>query len=407
MPKRSLPSGLVRSRSFSLHPTDGQAEKFEQFAGVARLVYNLALEQRTNFWRQYLRSTGTHISYVTQDKEVTQLRAEIDWVAAVPTDVTSAALRDLHLAFAAFMSGKKGYPAFRSKEKTVSFRVRGRETPIRALNAKWSEIRLPKIGWVKFRCTRMIEVAKSVTVSRSGDQWRLCIACETASKPSAPKAAIGIDRGVANTLALSTGELAQLPGEIPRLVERRKRAQKALSRKVRRSKRYARQRERVRALAGRIAAVRNDWLHRQTRKISTSFNHVALEALRVTAMTASAKGTVEQPGRNVAQKRGLNRAILEQAWGIFARQLEYKVEERGGLLVYVNPAYTSQTCSACGVVDARSRESQAVFRCVACGHGEHADVGAAKEILRRSTACLDVEGARRRPAEASTKGVAA
>lgn len=108
-----------------------------------------------------------------------------------------------------------------------------------------------------------------------------------------------------------------------------------------------------------------------------------------------------------SQKRGLNRSILEQGWGQFERFLAYKLEASGGALIRVPAAYSSQTCQACGAVDHRNRESQAIFRCVHCGHEDHADINAAKEILRRSTSELLVEGARKRPGEARTTGVAA
>jgi len=93
-------------------------------------------------------------------------------------------------------------------------------------------------------------------------------------------------------------------------------------------------------------------------------------------MTRSARGTIEQPGRNVRAKAGLNRSILAGGWGVFVARLQDKAP---GRVEKVNPAYTSQTCAACGLVDARNRESQA-FRCVGCGHRAHADVNAARNI---------------------------
>jgi putative transposase len=100
-------------------------------------------------------------------------------------------------------------------------------------------------------------------------------------------------------------------------------------------------------------------------------------------MSASAKGTVENPGTNVAQKSGLNRAILDQCWGEIRRQLEYKSSWYGSTLFFVNPAYTSQECSNCNHIAAESRESQAMFCCVECGYEQHADVNAATVILER------------------------
>jgi putative transposase len=94
-------------------------------------------------------------------------------------------------------------------------------------------------------------------------------------------------------------------------------------------------------------------------------------------MTRSAKGTREDPGRRARQKAGLNRGILRSGWGLLARRLEQKAP---GRVEKVNPAFTSQRCSACGQVDPKSRESQAVFRCTACGYACHADVNAARNI---------------------------
>jgi putative transposase len=85
----------------------------------------------------------------------------------------------------------------------------------------------------------------------------------------------------------------------------------------------------------------------------------------------------------VRQKAGLNRGILDQAWGEFARQLEYKTAALGGAVVYVNAAYSSQECRMCGHVDKANRKTQASFLCTACGHAEHADTPAAKNVLKR------------------------
>jgi putative transposase len=141
-------------------------------------------------------------------------------------------------------------------------------------------------------------------------------------------------------------------------------------------------------------------LHKTSTDIARSFGTVVIEDLNVKNMTASARGTREQPGRMVRQKAGLNRAILEQGWTAFAHLLTYKLEERGGDLVTDDPAYTSQTCSACGATDKRSRKSQAVFKCFECGYRVHADLNAAINILRRgNTPSLPVEALDRGPAK--------
>lgn len=112
-------------------------------------------------------------------------------------------------------------------------------------------------------------------------------------------------------------------------------------------------------------------------------NHgmVVVEDLRVPNMTASAKGTVAEPGRKVRQKAGLNRAILAKGWGGFLVKLEHAARYHGPTVLKINPAFTSQTCNACGHLAPENRESQAVFRCVTCGHQANADVNAARNIL--------------------------
>jgi putative transposase len=380
---------IHRGYRFRLAPTPAQSEAFERFAGVCRLIYNLALEQRRDWWRQYKATEGRSISVASQCREVTALRAEYGWIAEVPTDATTYALRDLGTAFSNFFSGRAAYPRPRKKGCRDGFRIKGRETSIRPLNAKWAAVRVPKVGWVKMRLTRpMRGVIRNLQVTQSGGHWFAAFSCEwEQDDATAIGPGVGIDRGVARTLTLSTGEHIQAP-DTARLLALRKRAQRTLARRVRGSNRYAAQRRKVAAISSKMARVRTDWCHRASTDIANRFGAVAIEALKIKNMTASATGTVEQPGRGVAQKRGLNRSILEQCWGKFATLLDYKLAERGGHLISVPAHHTSQTCASCGVVDARSRENQAVFRCVHCGHEDNADVNAAKEILRRSTAWL-------------------
>ena len=378
-----------RGFKFRLHPTPDQAEVLGQWVGVTRLVYNLALEQRRDFWRQYRAAEGKSISLASQGRELTALRAEFDWVAAVPQMVLEAALNDLDKAYAAFFRGG-GYPTPRRLGAHDSARFRGRSVQVRRLNAKWAEAKLPKVGWVRFRQSRAVTGAlKTVTIARGATGWSVVFACDIGAAPTINALpGVGIDRGVANALSLSTGEHIRLP-DLTALEKRRRRAQRILARRKRGSERYTSQRRAVARIAGKIARVRAHALHVASTEIARRFGAVALEDLNVRAMTASARGTVEAPGRGVQQKAGLNRSILAQGWSIFAAQLDYKLEAAGGRLVYVPAAYTSQTCAECGVVDARSRKSQAAFECVACGHRDHADTNAARNIMRGSTAFVE------------------
>lgn len=119
---------------------------------------------------------------------------------------------------------------------------------------------------------------------------------------------------------------------------------------------------------------------------------VFVEDLNVRNMSRSAAGTLDEPGRNVRAKAGLNRSILDQGWGEFVRQLDYKLQWRGGWLVKVPAHHTSQTCSECGHVSPDNRPAQAVFHCRACGHAEHADINAAQNIRARGHRVLACGG---------------
>ena len=384
---------ILRGFRYKLEPTPEQGSLFRQFAGVCRLIYNLALEQRRDWYRHFERQTGKKLNYISQARELTALRSEYDWVAAVSQTCEQQALRDLDKAFSRFFKGAAGYPAPRKKGSHESFRFQGRELETKRLNAKWSAVRLPKIGWVKYRDTRALPSAPvNATVTCAANGWHIAFACEVEAKASAGTgASVGIDRGVANTLSFSTGERLSVPTSLAKVDKLKRRAQRTASRRLRGSKRRALSLQKVAKLSAQAARMRRDWHHRVALDIAQRFELVVLEDLRIKNMTASARGTAEAPGKNVAQKAGLNRSILSQGWGGFEAILAYKLEDRGGALICVNPAFTSQTCSECGVIDRESRESQAVFSCRHCGFRGHADNNAAVNILRRNTASMRME----------------
>jgi len=399
---------IHRGYRYKLKPTPTQEHLFAQFAGVCRLIYNLALEQRRDHWRSFKRQTGTNISYTGQARELTSLRAEHDWIAAVHVTPQQQALRDLDRAYQNWFNGISKYPSPRKKGRNDTFRFQGREVQTRKLNAKWSEVRLPKIGWVRYRDTRPLRgKLNNATISLAPNGWHISFALSIEhDAPANIAPAVGIDRGVANTLALSTGARISVPDSLAVLERRQRRAQRVLCRRKRGSKRYAKARARVSALSAKRARIRKDWHHRISLDLARRFGTVVLEDLNTRNMTASARGTLSEPGRNIRQKSGLNRAILNQGWHIFETLLSYKLTERGGELVKVAAHHTSQTCSACGAVDSRSRKNQASFVCVSCGHFENADTNAAKVILRRNTASMLVEDGYGPAGEARTIGAA-
>jgi putative transposase len=154
-----------------------------------------------------------------------------------------------------------------------------------------------------------------------------------------------------------------------------------LERKLACAKRGSNHRTRIKLAIARLRARetdrRTDWAEKASTDLARRFDLIRVEDLHIGAMTRSGKGTRENPGRNVRAKAGLNRGILRSGWGLLVRRLE---EKAPGRVEKVKPAFTSQRCSACGRVDGKSRKSQAVFRCTACGFACHADVNAARNI---------------------------
>jgi transposase len=188
---------------------------------------------------------------------------------------------------------------------------------------------------------------------------------------------VGVDRGVAVSAALSTGELLRVPGLT---VPERKRLRR-LERKLARGRRGSERRTQVRLAAARLRARETDrlkdWVEKTSTDLARRFDVIKVEDLKIRSMTRSAKGTRDHPGRNVRAKSGLNRSIMRSGWGRLVGRLENKAP---GRVEKIKPHHTSQRCSACGHVDGKSRESQAVFRCTACRYTCNADVNAARNI---------------------------
>lgn len=369
-----------RGYTYALRPTAEQVALFDQFAGVCRLVWNLALDQRLNHWRNFQATTGDNLNYVTQARELTKLRAEVDFVRAAPQQSQQRTLKALDEAFRRAWKELGGYPQFKRKGVNDAFSFVGRTVRVEKINRRWSRVKLPKIGWVKFRDTRPLQgdIAEAA-VTRTALGWQISIGCKLADDEGMVPGSVGIDRGVSVPLMLSDGTNYTMPPRVDIIGRRMRKARRIASRRKRGSVRHAKANRRVAKLAARQARIRKHWAHAATTDICRRYGTVVVERLRTKNMTASAAGTVDAPGRNVAQKRGLNRAILNVGW----HQIETMLAYKAGNLIKVNPAYSSQTCGSCGATDSRSRKNQASFVCTSCGHRDNADRNAAVVILNR------------------------
>ena len=393
---------IFRGYTYALRPTQEQEDMMAQFAGVCRLAWNLALEQRRNHWRNYQARTGNNLNYVTQARELTALRAEFDFVRAVHVTPMQRTLKALDEAYRRAWKGLGGYPRPKRKGVNEAFGFAGREIRVEKLSRRWARVKLPKIGWVKLRYNRAIEGSiREARVTRTALGWQISIGCMRDVALPDNGMTVGVDRGVAVPLMLSDGTPYMLPQEVDRHERLIRMAQGIASRRRRGSRRWVKAQKWAAGLKARQARARKHWAHEATTDITRRYGGVVVERLRTKNMTASARGTVDEPGRNVAQKRGLNRAILNVGWHRIQTMLAYKAAR----FVKVDPSYTSQTCASCGTVDGRSRESQAVFVCTACGHRDNADRNAAVNILNRGNT-PGVEPSRRAGDEARTVQVA-
>jgi len=256
-----------------------------------------------------------------------------------------------------------------------------------------SGVYLPKIGWVSFRFSKRTAKrkfegkVKNVTVRLESGRWFVSLQVEReVAEPVHlnPAAEIGVDLGIARFAALSDGSFFEGANAFKKYERKLVILQRRLANKVRFSANWKKAKARITTIHSRIANIRKDQLHKASATISKNHAVVVLEDLALTNMSASAKGTAEEPGTNVVAKSGLNRRILDQGWGEFRRQLGYKLAWNGGTLLLVDPRNTSRRCNACGHFGAENRKTQANFVCVKCGRASNADTNAAKNILGRA-----------------------
>jgi putative transposase len=365
---------------YRLLPTPAQEAVLRDHCAHARFVWNLAVEQQSH-WRPGRKGAP---GYLEQCRQLTAARGEHPWLAAGSQTVQQQALRDFTQAMAAFFDPENPArrPSWRKAERDEGFRIvgHGRQWNVRRVSRNVGQVWVPKVGWTRFRWSRAIPPGvKSyrVRLDRAG-RWHIAFAAIPDPLPAPGNGeTVGIDRGVTASAALSNGELLCVPG----LPGSKRTRLLRLERKLARARRGSNHRRRVRRAIARLKAretdKRRDWAEKTSTRLAREFDVIRVENLNISNMTRSAKGTSDEPGRNVRAKAGLNREILRSAWGLLVRRLEDKAN---GRVEKIKPAYTSQRCSACGHVDGKSRKSQARFVCTACGFACNADVNAARNI---------------------------
>ena len=260
-----------------------------------------------------------------------------------------------------------------------------------------NRVKLPNgVGFVKFRKSQdIIGTIKNITISKKSGHWYVSFGTERelAQNPIHPStSAVGIDLGITKLIATSDGQTIKPKNSFEINQEKLAKLQRQLSKKVKFSENWKKHNRKIQKLHHHIANIRHDYLHKITTSISKNHAMIACEDLKVVNMSKSASGTMENKGRHVKAKSGLNKSILDQGFSMMVDMIEYKQQWRGGLLIKINPRYTSQTCFECKYIAKENRRTQAKFECVKCGYIANADVNAARNILAAGHAVLSAEG---------------
>jgi putative transposase len=371
----------LQAYQFELMPHGQQQRNMRRFAGACRFVFNKALAWQKE---QYASDQTIRFSYTVLANLLPLWKQDpnLAWLKESPSQALQQTLKDLERAYINFFSKRADFPRFKKKGQSDSYRYpQGCK-----LDQRNSRIFLPKLGWMRYRNSReVLGEVKNVTVTHSCAKWFVSIQTEREVEPSLPQAttAIGIDVGVVRFATMSDGSHLEPINSFKKHQERLARYQRRMSRKVKFSNNWQKAKTKIQRIHRAIAHARKDYLHKITTTISQNHALVCIEDLQVRNMSRSSKGNSEEHGNKVKQKSGLNRAILDQGWGEFRRQLGYKMTWQGGILLAVPPHNTCRTCPCCSHVSKDNRKTQAKFECVECGYENHADLVGAINILER------------------------
>ena len=360
-----------------------QEQVLRLFAGHCRFVWNKALDLQMNRLNHKVPVLNYH--ELTCLLKLWKHSEEWGFLKEAHSQIEQQVLKDLDRALWDGLKKNKGMPQFKKRGMHDSFRFP------QGFKIQGNQVYLPKIGWMRFIKSRdIVGTPKSVTVSQYCGHWYVSILVEQeVDKPVHPSGeAVGIDMGIARFATLSDASFIEPLNSFKKLEGKLAHAQRKLSKKKKFSQNWHKQKARVSKIQCRIACARQDFLHKASTAISKSHAVIVLEDLKVSNMSRSASGTIDEPGRNVRAKSGLNKAILDQGWAEFRRQLEYKEAWLGGMVIAVPPRNTSRTCPVCGHISADNRKTQASFKCINCGFEANADHVAACNILAAGLAVI-------------------
>ncbi len=371
---------IRKAYKFRLNTTAEAAQMMAQYAGNCRFLWNKALA--INLFKLKNKQPLCYYQEFDFFSKLWKKSEEYGFLKLSPAQTLQQTLKQLERAFKDAFDKKqplKRLPVFKRRHGSNSFSLP------QGFKVEGKRIFLPKIGWVSFRKSReVVGKVKNVTISQSGKHWFVSLQVEQEIGQSIHPSAsmVAGDMGGKRLLTLSNGQHFE-PIDVARYTAKTKRLQRKLAKKVKFSNNWKKIKQKISELHNKIARIRHDQLHKISTLLSKSHAVIVLEDLKIKNMTKSSKGDQASPGKNVKQKSGLNRMILEQGWGIFKEMLKYKQGWRSGEVIFVDPKYTSQTCPVCQHKSKNNRKTQSHFVCVACGYTNNADHVGALNILEQ------------------------
>jgi len=357
-----------------LYPTDKQKAILSKTFGSVRFIYNFMLETKIEAYK----NDKTSISAFELIKKLPKMKKfNFEWLKEVDSTSLQQSIKNMDKAYQGFFKLKKGFPKFKSRHNSKQ------TYQTTTAQIKNEQLYLSKIGLIEMRGFREFGgKLKTVTVSFEANQYHASLLFDDGKefvKPKHNKKSIGIDVGVALFATLSNGKMIK-PLKLDKEIKKMKKAQKSLSRKKKGSNNRIKAKQKLQKRHLKIANKRKDFSHKLSNEITSENQTIVIEKLKIKNMTKSATGTVEEPKKS-SGKRGLNRVITQQSWGIFFEMLKYKAEKKGGEVIEVDPKFTSQKCSCCGHISTENRKSQSKFKCVQCQFELNADLNASINIL--------------------------
>jgi putative transposase len=374
---------MIKAYKYKLRPTPTQERIFNQWLGTTRLIYNLAKEVNESTYK----ATGKGLGKYDLQAQVIDLKKDYDWMRELPKDTLIEPAFRFYKSMQAFFKKNAKYPRW-AKKKTWNSLVFVQQG--KGLRIEGKKIKLHKGILLRYFNSRSLPEGakiKQIILSKELDGWYASIQFEDIIhliKPPHDSQVVGIDMGVKHLATLSNGKVISNINVYKVWQSRLTKAQQNLSRKKKGSANWIRQARQVASIHRKMARIRNDHQHKVTTALVDKYSGFVVEDLRIRNMVRSTKGTIDNPGKNVEAKSGLNRSILDAGFGGFLAKLEYKSNWHGRFFQKVDPRHTSQICNACGYQDSASRKDQQTFVCASCGHTDNADVNAAKNILGRA-----------------------